>query len=202
MPGDTNSGSDRAKKKHKKSRFHPQYAFLLTEPARRCRVNSQFGGLDVSGRPLDGVAVVAGKLGDDLQQGGAVVLHWLAVAAEPRLVLGTQHRHPRLELWQTVPDVVHEKPAEGFGEVARTGPRGQRGVVALQEGVLVLGGVLQALLGVDVVLAPEMITNEDKSTNHGCKCDVSKMMLPWKRTRARFDKTGVTGVVPHESLGK
>lgn len=88
-----------------------------------------------------------------------MVLHWLAVAVEPRLVLGTQHRHPRLEFWQTVPDVVHEKPAEGFGEVARAGPRGQRRVVALQEGVLVLGGVLQALLGVDVVLAPEMIPN-------------------------------------------
>lgn len=85
-----------------------------------------------------------------------MVLHRLAVAVEPRLVLGAQHRHPRLEVWQTVPDVVHEKPAEGLGEVARASPRGQRGVVALQEGVLVLGGVLQALLGVDVVLAPEM----------------------------------------------
>lgn len=140
----------------------------------RRRVNSQFGGLDVSGRPLDGVAVVAGELGDDLQQGGAVVLHRLAVAVEPRLVLGAQHRHPCLEVWQTIPDVVHEKPAEGLGEVARAGPRGQRGVVALQEGVLVLGGVLQALLGVDVVLAPEMTPEEDTSTHYGCNYDVKK----------------------------
>lgn len=93
-----------------------------------------------------------------------MVLHWLAVAVEPRLVLGTQHRHPGLEFWQAVPDVVHEKPAESLGEVARTSPRGQRGVVALQEGVLVLGGVLQALLGVDVVLAPEMIHNWDDAS--------------------------------------
>lgn len=40
--------------------------------------------------------------------------------------------------------------------------------MALQEGVLVLGGVLQALLGVDVVLAPEMTPEEDTSTHYGC----------------------------------
>lgn len=154
----------------------------MTEPA---AANSQFGGLDVSGRALDGVAVVAGELGDDLQQGGAVVLHRLAVAVEPRLVLGAQHRHPGLELGQTVPDVVHEEPAESLGQVARPGPRGQRGVVALQEGVLVLGGVLQALLGVDVVLAPEIIASE------------KNMVPPCKRRRARF--MDVSDVVPTRS---
>lgn len=52
---------------------------------------SQLGRLDVLGGALDGVAVLCGELGDDLQQGGALVLHGLAVAAEEGLVLGRQH---------------------------------------------------------------------------------------------------------------
>lgn len=115
--------------------------------------------MDVSGCSLDGVAVIAGEFGDYLQQGGTVVLYWLAVAVEPCLVLGNQHCHPCFEVWQTVPDVVHEKPAESFGKVARASPGGERGVVALQESVLVLHRVLEALLGVNVMLAPKMIPN-------------------------------------------
>lgn len=106
------------------------------------------------GRSLDGVAVVAGKLRDDLQQGGAVVLHRLAVALEPRVILGAQHGHAALEVGQAVPDVTHEQPAEGYGEVARAAAGDQRRVVALQEGLFVPRRVLQALLSVDVMLAP------------------------------------------------
>lgn len=103
---------------------------------------------------LNGVAVIAGKFGDDLQESGTVVLHWLPVAVEPCLVLGTQHGHSGLEVRQAVPDVVHEESAEGFGQVLRASAGGQRGVVALQEGVLVPHRILQALLGIDVMLAP------------------------------------------------
>lgn len=123
------------------------------------RSDSQLGGLDVSGCSLDGVAVIAGKLGDDLQQGGAVVLYWLPIAVEPWLVLGTQNRHSRFEVWQAVSDVVHEQPAERFGQVAGAGAGGERGVVALQEGLLILHGVLQALLGINVMLAPGRIAD-------------------------------------------
>lgn len=80
--------------------------------------NSQLCGLDVSRCSLDGVAVIAGELGDYLQQGGAVVLHRLTIAVEPRLVLGAQHGHPGFKVRQAVPDVVHEQPAEGPGQMA------------------------------------------------------------------------------------
>lgn len=83
------------------------------------------------------VAVITGKLCDNLQQGGAVVLDRLAIAVEPSLVLGTQHSHTGLEVWQAVPDVVHEQPAESFGQIAGATAGSQRGIVALQEGVLV-----------------------------------------------------------------
>lgn len=83
-----------------------------------------------------------------------MVLHRLPVAVEPGLVLGAQHRHPGLEVRQAVADVMHEQPAQSFSQVAGAGPGGQRGVVALQESVLILHGVLQALLGIDVMLAP------------------------------------------------
>lgn len=72
----------------------------------------------MSSRALDGVAVVRSKLGDDLQQGGALVLHRLPVAAQPRLELGAQCRHARLQLGQAVADVVHEQTAERASQVA------------------------------------------------------------------------------------
>ena len=70
--------------------------------------NSQFCRLDVFGRALDGVAVLCGELGDELEQGGALVLDWLAVAAEQGLVLGCQDVDPCLQLREAVPDVMHE----------------------------------------------------------------------------------------------
>lgn len=63
---------------------------------------------------LNCVAIITGKLGDNLQKGGAVVFHWLAIAVEPCLVLGNQHCHSGFEVRQAVPDVVHEQSAEGF----------------------------------------------------------------------------------------
>lgn len=72
--------------------------------------------LDVLGRALDGVAVLRGKLGDELQQGGALVLHGLPVAAQQGLVLGRQHVDPRLQLREAVPDVVHQQPGAGGGK--------------------------------------------------------------------------------------
>lgn len=83
------------------------------------------------------VAVITGEFSDDLQQGGAVVLYRLSVAAEPSLVLGAQHGDAGLQLRQAVPDVVHEQPAESFGQIAGAAAGGQRGVVALQEGLLI-----------------------------------------------------------------
>lgn len=71
---------------------------------------SQLRGLDVLGRALDGVAVLCGELGDELQQGGALVLHRLPVAAEQGLVLSRQDVDPRLQLREAVPDVVHQQP--------------------------------------------------------------------------------------------
>jgi len=71
----------------------------------------------VPGCSLDGVAVITGELGDNLQQGGTVVLYRLPIAIEPCLVLGTQHSHSGFEIWQAVPDVVHEKSAESFGQI-------------------------------------------------------------------------------------
>lgn len=83
-----------------------------------------------------------------------MVLYRLAVAAEPGLVLGTQHRHTPLQFRQAVPDVVHEQAAQGTSQVAGAAAGGQRRVVALEEGLLVPCRVLYALLGVDVMLAP------------------------------------------------
>lgn len=75
------------------------------------------------GCSLYGVAIITGKLGDNLQQGGAVILYWLTVAVEPCLVLSTQHSHSGFEVWQAVPDVVHEQSAESFGQIARASTR-------------------------------------------------------------------------------
>lgn len=72
--------------------------------------------LYVLGRALDGVAVLGGKLGDELQQGGALVLHRLPVAAQQGLVLSRQHVDPRLQLREAVPDVVHQQPGAGGGK--------------------------------------------------------------------------------------
>jgi len=135
-----------------------KHLVLNKDTATEKQSDSQLGGLDVSGRPLDGVAVVAGELGDNLQQGGTVVFYRLAVVIEPCLVLGAQRGHTGLELWQAIPDVMHEQPAESFGQIARAGPRGERGVVALQESLLVPRRVRKALLGIDVMLAPSRIT--------------------------------------------
>lgn len=76
------------------------------------------------GSAFDGIAVVGGKLGDDLQQGGAVVFHRLPVAVESGLVLGGEHRDSRLELRETVPDVMHEQSAQGASQVARAAAGG------------------------------------------------------------------------------
>lgn len=78
----------------------------------------------MSGSAFDGVAVVGGKLSDDLQQGGAVVFHWLAVAVESGLVLGGEHRDSSLELRETVSDVMHEQSAQGASQVARAAAGG------------------------------------------------------------------------------
>lgn len=77
---------------------------------------SQLRGLDVLGRALDGVAVLCGELGDELQQGGALVLHRLPVAAEQGLVLSRQDVDPRLQLREAVPDVVHQQPGVRGGK--------------------------------------------------------------------------------------
>lgn len=69
---------------------------------------SQLCCLYVFGRALDGVAVLCGKLGDELKQGGALVFHRLAVAAEQGLVLGCQDVDPCLQLRETVSDVMHQ----------------------------------------------------------------------------------------------
>lgn len=88
-----------------------------------------------------------------------MVFYRLAVAIESRLVLCTQHGHTRLELRQAIPDVMHEQPAESFSQIARAGARGERGVVALKVRLLVPHRVLEALLGIDVMLAPMRVTN-------------------------------------------
>lgn len=71
------------------------------------RGDSQFSCLYVLGRALDGVTVLGGELGDELQQGGALVIYRFTVAAEQGLVLGRQHIDPCFQLRQTVSDVVH-----------------------------------------------------------------------------------------------
>lgn len=70
--------------------------------------DSQFGCLNVLGGALDGVAVLGGELGNELEQSGALVLHGLAVAAEQGLVLCRQHIDPCLKLWEAVSDMVHQ----------------------------------------------------------------------------------------------
>lgn len=70
--------------------------------------NSQFCRLDVFGRALDGVAVLCGELGDELEQGGTLVFDRLAVAAQQGLVLSCQDVDPCLQLRETVPDVMHQ----------------------------------------------------------------------------------------------
>lgn len=77
----------------------------VAEP-RHC--NSQFCCLDVLGGALDGVAVLCGELGDELQQGGALVLYRFTVAAEQGLVLSCQDVDPCLQLRETVSDVMHQ----------------------------------------------------------------------------------------------
>lgn len=69
---------------------------------------SQFCCLDVFGRALYGVAVFCGELGDELEQGGTLVFHRFAVAAEQGLVLGCQDVDPCLQLRETVSDVMHQ----------------------------------------------------------------------------------------------
>lgn len=48
-----------------------------------------------------------------------MVFHRLPVAVESGLVLGGQHRDACLQLWETVPDVMHEQSAQGASQVAR-----------------------------------------------------------------------------------
>lgn len=69
---------------------------------------SQLCRLDVFGRALDGVAVLCGKLGDELEQGGTLVLHRFPVAAEQGLVLCCQDVDPCLQLRETVSNVMHQ----------------------------------------------------------------------------------------------
>lgn len=84
---------------------------------------TQFGGLDVFGCSLDSVAVLGGKLGDELQQGGALVLHRLSVAAEQRLVLSGEDVDACLQLWQAIPNVVHQQPETGKSAFIHREPR-------------------------------------------------------------------------------
>ena len=72
--------------------------------------HSQLCRLDILGGALDGVAVLGGELGDELQQRGALVLDGLAVAAQQGLVLSRQDVDARLQLGQTVSDVMHQQP--------------------------------------------------------------------------------------------
>lgn len=71
---------------------------------------SQLGRLDVFGRALYGVAVFRGELGDELEQGGALVFHGFTVAAEQGLVLRRQDVDPCLQVGETVSDVMHQQP--------------------------------------------------------------------------------------------
>jgi len=77
---------------------------------RRCARYSQLCRLDVFGRALDGVAVLGGKLGDELEQSGALVFHGFTVAAEQGLVLGGQDVDPCLQLGEALSDVMHQQP--------------------------------------------------------------------------------------------
>lgn len=61
----------------------------------------------MSGCAFNGVAVITGEFGDNLQKGGTLVLHRLAIAVEPRLILCTQHGHTGFEVRKTFPNVVH-----------------------------------------------------------------------------------------------
>lgn len=88
--------------------FSPRWINSITMWLSGGEVYSQLCCLDVFGRALDGVAVLRGKLGDELEQGGTLVFDWLAVAAEQGLVLGCQDVDPCLQLREAVSDVMHQ----------------------------------------------------------------------------------------------
>lgn len=81
---------------------------------------TQFSGLDVFGSSLDSIAVFSRELGDELQQGGTLILHRLAVAAEKRLVLSGKNVDTGLQLWQTIPNMVHQQPETEMFKVEKT----------------------------------------------------------------------------------
>lgn len=72
--------------------------------------DSQLRRLDVLGCAFDGATVFGSKLGDELQQRGALVVHRLAVTVEQRLVLRRQDIDPGLQLREAISDVVHQQP--------------------------------------------------------------------------------------------
>lgn len=74
------------------------------------RRDSQLRCLDVLGRAFDGATVLSSKLGDELQQRGALIIDRLAIAVEQRLVLSCQDIDPGLQLRETISDVVHQQP--------------------------------------------------------------------------------------------
>lgn len=134
---------------------HHHWDICFNRKDNQVRWYSQLRCLDVPGCSLYGVAIICGKLGDNLQQSGAVVLHRLTIAVESCLVLGNEYCHSCFELWQAVPDVVHEQFTKSFCEVTGARSGYEWGVVALQENVLVFNRVLQALLSINVMLAPK-----------------------------------------------
>lgn len=78
------------------------------------RRDSQLCRLDVFGCAFDGATVFCSKLGDELQQRGALIVHRLAITVEQRLVLCCQDIDPRLQLRETISDVVHQQPVTGL----------------------------------------------------------------------------------------
>lgn len=74
----------------------------------------QFRRFDVPGRSFDGGTVRRGKFGDDLKKRLALVLHVIPVRVQKGLELGDHQVDSRLELRQTVPDVMHQEPLESL----------------------------------------------------------------------------------------
>uniref|UniRef100_A0A8W7Q0F7 Uncharacterized protein n=1 Tax=Anopheles coluzzii TaxID=1518534 RepID=A0A8W7Q0F7_ANOCL len=109
-----------------------RFAERFVENVANPRTAAQLRRLDVARRALDRGAVGGRKLGNDLQQALALVRHVLAVRVQQRLELGRHHVDARLQIRQTVADVVHQQPVERFGQVRGAVARRQRRVLALQ----------------------------------------------------------------------
>lgn len=86
-----------------------EYSDMLAD-----RRDSQLCCLDVLGCAFDGATVFCSKLGDELQQRGALIIDRLAITVEQRLVLRCQDIDPGLQLRETISDVVHQQPVTRF----------------------------------------------------------------------------------------